>query len=139
MSKRFIVLAFVTAFALAGCASMGPQKRQVGLVEGVVWLPFAIAGAGVQVLTGYDIYLSEADRRIGDYAKKQYGENTHDYYICITGAYGSINDRRSGQYGGFDDYYRRNSSGLQGGRREHDKMVWENCESVGRSLGNSGY
>lgn len=133
-----IVVALFVALMFAGCATMVPQRRQVGLIEGVVRLPFAMVGGAVTVLTGYNIVPTEADIRINEYAVKQYGDGTRDYYVCLNGAYGSVYDRRSG-YGGynsFDDYYHQ--SGLQKGRHDREQLIWQTCEVVGRGIGNQG-
>lgn len=137
MNKRFVVVALVAAFALAGCTTMVPQRRQVGLVEGVARLPFTIVGGVITGVTGYNIMPTEADVRIAEYAVKQYGYRTRAYYVCLNGAYGSVNDRRSGGYRSFDDFY-RNGSGLAKGQREHEQRVWRDCENTGRAIGNQG-
>lgn len=131
MNKRFIVLAFVVAFALTGCAAGRPS-----LVGDVVRLPFAIVGATTEVLIGTNIFPSEAQSKVAEYCGARY--RGRDFATCRNGAYGSFNDRRSGSGYGYDSY-RRNSSGLAAGRAEHDRLVWEDGENFGRSLGNSGY
>lgn len=139
MSKRFIVLVFVGAFALAGCAT-APQRSSPGLIVGVARLPFAIVGGVAEVLTGYDFNISadQASVRVRDYCSQKYGGDRSDYSACVSGAFGGYGDSNRGGSGRHRRSLCDRFSGLARGKCQRVEMIEADGEQFGASVGAGG-
>lgn len=139
MSKWFVLLALVAAFALTGCATMAPQRRQVGLIEGVVRFPFAVVGGVAEVVTGYDFNVSsdQASVRIREYCSQKYGGDRSDYSACVSGAIGSYENANRGS-----GRHRRSLcdrfSGLARGKCQRTEAIEADGEQFGAAVGAGG-
>lgn len=135
-----VLLVLVAFFVLAGCATMPPQRRQVGLIEGVVRFPFAIVGGVAEIVTGYDLDISmdQTSVRIREYCREKYGGDRSDYSACVDGAFGGYGDQNRGS----NKKYRRSLcdrfSGVARGKCQRAEMIEADGEQFGASVGAGG-